>query len=101
MTIKPGVMACLDDDALLRSIEPTTPLEIELARRLSIYADQETPEQIHKSYESEMEQSEFRRQLLNEILILCDQSEDLCDDILIAIDSSPARLWEEPVADGE
>jgi len=58
-------------------------------------------EQIHKSYESEMEQSEFRRQLLNEIRILCDQSEDLCDDILIAIDSSPARLWEEPVADGE
>ena len=92
MTIKPGVMACLDDDALLRSIEPTTPLEIELARRLSIYADQEKPEQIHKSYERDTEQSEFRRQLLNEIRILCDESEDLCDDIMIAFDNSLAEL---------
>lgn len=92
MTIKPGVMACLDDDALLRSVEPKTPLEIELARRLSIYADQETPEQIHKSYESALEQSEFRRLLLNEIRTLCDESEDLCDDIMIAFDNSLVEL---------
>lgn len=92
MKIKPGVMACLDGDALLRSIDPTTPLEIELARRLSIYVDQETPEQIHKSYERDMEQSEFRRQLLNEIRTLRDESEDLCDGIMIAFDNSQVEL---------
>lgn len=90
--IKPGVMPCLDDDALLRSVEPTTPLEAELMRRLSVYAEQETPEQIHRSYDSLMEQSEFRRQLLNEIRTLCDESEDLCDDIMIAFDNSQAEL---------
>lgn len=92
MTITPGVMVCLDDDALLRSIEPTTPLEIELARRLSFYVYLDIPEEIHKSYERDMEQSEFRRQLLNEIRILCDESEDLCDDIMIAFDNSLAEL---------
>jgi len=92
MTIKPGVMACLDDDALLRSIEPTTPLEIELARRLGVYVDQGTPEEIHRSYDGPLEQSEFRRQLLNEIRTLCDESEDLCDDIMIAFDNSLAEL---------
>ena len=92
MTIKPGVMPCLDDDTLLRSIEPTTPLEAELMRRLSIYAGQESPEEIHKNYELSMEQSECRRQLLHEIRILCDESEDLCDDIMIAFDNSLVEL---------
>jgi len=99
MTIKPGVMACLDDDALLRSIEPTTPLEIELARRLEIYAIRETPESIEtkleREYEVRLEQSYFRGELIETILALCEQpgtKKGLIGAIKIALANSQVEL---------
>lgn len=99
MTIKPGVMSCLDDDALLRSIEPTTPLEAELMRRLSIYAGQESPESVEnrleKEYEVRLEQSYFRGQLIEAILELCEQpgtKKGLIGAIKIALENSQVEL---------
>lgn len=99
MTIKPGVMACLDDDALLRSVEPTTPLEAELMRRLSIYAEQETPESIEsrleREYEVRLEQSYFRGEFIEAVLKLCEQSgtkKELVNAIKITFENSQVEL---------
>lgn len=54
-----------------------TPAEKELARRLDTLFKKETEEEMserfEKSYESAMEQSEFRAQCISEILELCEQ----------------------------
>lgn len=77
-----GVISRLDDRELLRAIDQEPPevrtvLEKELARRLEIVVGDETAEEVEarleKSYESAMEQSDFRRDAIAEILELCSQ----------------------------
>lgn len=70
----------MDTPHLLAALEaegPLTPAEKVLAWRLNGLAGQETPKAIEarleKEYESAMEQSEFRAQVIQEILEICEQ----------------------------
>lgn len=83
LILNPGLMANMDDGHLLRSLEceaaiMRTPVELELMRRLDELVGKETPEEVEsrleKTYESALEQSEFRAQLIQEIIALCDKS---------------------------
>lgn len=85
LTLDPTTMALMDDRHLLNALyaEPEimrTSVELELMRRFSETAGGESAEEVEsriaKSYESPLEQSEFRAQALVEILELCDKSPD-------------------------
>lgn len=72
----------------------------ELARVAAELEDIPRPEDIDKTYESPMEQSEFRRQLLEDIQTLCKQAaysrfketKELAAAILKALDDSYVEL---------
>lgn len=73
--MKIGVLNCLNDKDLIRTMDSFSDLsdrEKLLLERLECYAFQESPEEVknrlEKSYESILEQSEFRRQLIEEMI---------------------------------
>lgn len=83
--------------AALEAEGPLTPAERELARRLAEF--EETPEQVEarldRYYESALEQSEFRAQLIQEIVALCDREgtkKDLVKAIKTALENSYVEL---------
>ena len=104
LILNPGLMANMDDGHLLRSLEceaaiMRTPVEMELMRRLDELVGKETPEEVEsrleKTYESALEQSEFRAQLIKEIIELCDKTgskEDLVAAIKTALENSYVEL---------
>ena len=104
LILNPGLMANMDDGHLLRSLEceaaiMRTPVELELMRRLDELVGKETPEEVEsrleKTYESALEQSEFRAQLIKEIIELCDRpgsKKDLVSAIKMALENSYVEL---------
>lgn len=104
LILNPGLMANMDDGHLLRSLEceaaiMRTPVELELMRRLDELVGKETPEEVEsrleKTYESALEQSEFRAQLIQEIIALWDKSgskKDLVTAIKSALENSYVEL---------
>jgi len=69
LIFNPSLMAAMDDGHLLRSLEceaaiMRTPVELELMRRLDELVGEVPPM---------LEQSEFRAQLIQEIIALCDE----------------------------
>ena len=104
LILNPGLMANMDDGHLLRSLEcePSimrTPVELELMRRLDELVGKETPEEVEsrleKTYESALEQSEFRAQLIQEIIALCNKpgtKKDLVAEIKSALENSYVEL---------
>ena len=104
LTLYPGLMANMDDGHLIRSLEcePSimrTPVELELMTRYERLADEladrPTEAEMEKRYESPLEQSEFRAQLIQEIIELCDKSgskKDLVAAIKTALENSYVEL---------
>lgn len=104
LTLFPGLMANMEDDHLIRSLwcEPQimrTPVELELMARCERQADElhdrPTEAEMEKRYESPLEQSEFRAQLIQEIIELCDKSgskKDLVAAIKTALENSYVEL---------
>ena len=104
LILNPGLMANMEDDHLIRSLEcePSimrTPVELELMRRLDELVGKETPEEVEsrleKTYESALEQSEFRAQLIKEIIALCNKpgtKKDLVAEIKSALENSYVEL---------
>ena len=104
LILNPGLMANMDDRHLLRSLEceaaiMRTPVEMELMRRLDELVGKETPEEVEsrleKTYESALEQSEFRAQLIQEIIALCNKpgtKKDLVAEIKSALENSYVEL---------
>jgi len=103
LTLYPGLMANMDDGHLIRSLEcePSimrTPVELELMARCERLADEladrPTEDEMEKWYER-LEQSEFRAQLIEEIIALCDKpgsKKDLVVAIKIALENSYVEL---------
>jgi hypothetical protein len=97
-------MASMDDDHLIRSLEcepaiMRTPVELELIARCerlaNELADRPTETEMEKRYERSLEQSEFRAQLIQEIIELCDKSgskKDLVAAIKTALENSYVEL---------
>ena len=88
LLFNPGLMANMDDGHLIRSLEcePSimrTPVELELMARCERLADEladrPTEAEMEKRYESPLEQSEFRAQLIQEIIELCQEIIELCN----------------------
>ena len=104
LILNPGLMANMDDGHLLRSLEceaaiMRTPVEMELMRRLDELVGKETPEEVEsrleKTYESALEQSKFRAQLIQEIIALCNKpgtKKDLVAEIKSALENSYVEL---------
>ena len=104
LILNPGLMANMDDGHLLRSLEceaaiMRTPVELELMGRLERpadeLADRPTEAEMEKRYESPLEQSEFRAQLIKEIIELCDRpgsKKDLVSAIKMALENSYVEL---------
>ena len=104
LTLYPGLMANMDDGHLIRSLEcePSimrTPVELELMTRcerlVDELADRPTEAEMEKRYESPLEQSEFRAQLIQEIIALCDRpgsKKDLVSAIKLALENSYVEL---------
>ena len=104
LTLQPSLMANMEHDHLIRSLEcepqiMRTPVEMELMRRLDELVGKETPEEVEsrleKTYESALEQSKFRAQLIQEIIELCDKTgskEDLVAAIKTALENSYVEL---------
>ena len=104
LILNPGLMANMDDGHLLRSLEceaaiMRTPVEMELMGRLERLADEladrPTEAEMEKWYESPLEQSEFRAQLIKEIIELCDRpgsKKDLVSAIKMALENSYVEL---------
>ena len=104
LTLYPGLMANMEDDHLIRSLEcepaiMRTPVEFELMARCERLADElaerPTEDEIEKRYESPLEQSEFRAQLIQEIIALCDRpgsKKDLVAAIKMALENSYVEL---------
>ena len=96
LTLYPSLMANMDDGHLIRSLEcePSimrTPVELELMTRCERLVD----ELAEKRYERSLEQSEFRAQLIQEIIELCDKSgskKDLVAAIKTALENSYVEL---------
>lgn len=66
------MITSLSDEELVRSVEQNlpeqnTPLELELLKRLDALTRVESAEEVHKYYERALEQSEFRRQIIEDI----------------------------------
>lgn len=74
-----GLMAAMSDEHLLNALEcgERTYAERELMNRcwrlLGEVAERPTESEMEKRYESPLEQSEFRAQLIEEILALCER----------------------------
>lgn len=102
LAMNPGLLETLDTPHLLAALEaegPLTPAERELAKRLDALASKETAEEIeaqfNKTFESAMEQSEFRAGLIEEIIALCDAPgprKDLVSAIKAALENSYVEL---------
>ena len=104
LTLYPGLMANMDDDHLIRSLEcepaiMRTPVEFELMARCERLSDEvrdrPTEAEMKKRYESPLEQSEFRAQLIQEIIALCDRpgsKKDLVSAIKMALENSYVEL---------
>lgn len=96
----------LSDHHLLNIVDlktNLTDLELELSKRLAQVVDNESAEEVkqrlHKEYESIEEQSEFRRQLIEDILnhieSLCPrykETKELIDHIKTELDESYVEL---------
>ena len=104
LTLNTSLMANMDDGHLLRALEcePSimrTPVELELMKRLDRVVDElrDTPteDEFEKRYELPLEQSEFRAQLIQEIIAICDKpgnKKELIADIKSAIENSYVEL---------
>ena len=104
LTLYPSLMANMDDGHLIRSLEcePSimrTPVELELMARcerlVDELVDRPTEAEMEKRYESPLEQSEFRAQLIQEIIELCNKSgskKDLVAAIKTALENSYVEL---------
>ena len=104
LTLNPGLMANMDDGHLIRSLEcepaiMRTPVEFELMARCERLADEladrPTEAEMEKRYESPFEQSEFRAQLIQEIIALCNEpgsKKDLVAAIKTALENSYVEL---------
>ena len=104
LTLYPSLMANMEDDHLIRSLEcepaiMRTPVEFELMARCERLsdelADRPTKAEMEKRYEIQLEQSEFRAQLIQEIIELCDKSgskKDLVAAIKTALENSYVEL---------
>lgn len=104
LTLYPGLMANMDDGHLIRSLEcepaiMRTPVELELMTRcerlVDELADRPTEAEMEERYERSLEQSEFRAQLIQEIIELCDKSgskKDLVAAIKTALENSYVEL---------
>ena len=104
LTLQPSLMANMGHDHLIRSLEcepqiMRTPVELELMARCERLADElaerPTEEEMEKRYESPLEQSEFRAQLIQEIIALCDKpgnKKDLVVAIKMALENSYVEL---------
>lgn len=95
-------MERMETSHLLASLEAEghlTPAEKELAKRLDDLVGEETAEEVEsrleKTYESALEQSEFRAQLIQEIIALCDRpggKKELTSAIKSALENSYVEL---------
>lgn len=104
LTLYPGLMANMEDDHLIRSLEcepaiMRTPVEFELMARCERLSDELrdrlTEAEMEKRYESPLEQSEFRAQLIQEIIALCNRpgsKKDLVSAIKMALENSYVEL---------
>lgn len=104
LTLYPSLMANMEDDHLIRSLEcePSimrTPVELELMARCERLADEladrPTEAEMERRYESPLEQSEFRAQLIQEIIDLCDRpgsKKDLVAAIKMTLENSYVEL---------
>ena len=102
LALNPHLMEQMETRHLLSSLAaegPLTPAERELSRRLEGLVGEETPEEIEsrleKTYESALEQSEFRAQLIQEIIDLCDRpgnKKDLVSAVKYALENSYVEL---------
>lgn len=104
LTLQPSLMANMEHDHLIRSLEcepqiMRTPVELELMARCERLADEladrPTEAEMEKRYESPLEQSEFRAQLIKEIIELCDRpgsKKDLVSAIKMALENSYVEL---------
>ena len=104
LTLYPSLMANMEDGHLIRSLEcepqiMRTPVELELMARcerlVDELADRPTEAEMEKRYESPLEQSEFRAQLIQEIIALCDKpgsKKDLVVAIKTALENSYVEL---------
>ena len=101
LTLYPSLMANMDDGHLIRALEcepaiMRTPVEFELMARCERLSDElhEARDLIALADES-LEQSEFRAQLIQEIIELCDKSgskKDLVAAIKTALENSYVEL---------
>ena len=100
LILNPGLLDSMDDGHLIRSLEcePSimrTPVELELMVRCERLADELAEVEMEKRYESQLEQSEFRAQLIQEIIELCDKpgsKKDLVAAIKTALENSYVEL---------
>jgi len=104
LILEPGLMANMEDGHLLASLraEPSiirTAVELDLIERMERLLDEleerPTEGEMEKRYESPLEQSEFRAQLIQEILSLCDKpgsKKDLVTAIKMARENSYVEL---------
>jgi hypothetical protein len=104
LIFEPGLMANMEDGHLLASLrtEPSiirTAVELDLIERmerlLDELADRPTEDEMEKRYESPLEQSEFRAQLIQEIIELCNKpgsKKDLVTAIKTALENSYVEL---------
>ena len=105
LILNAACMSLMSDEHLITSLYAqagpltSTPAEMELLRRLEAALDKidsrPTEEQMAKKYESRLEQSEFRAQLIEEIIELCDKpgsKKDLVAAIKMALENSYVEL---------
>ena len=102
LAMNPYLMEQMETRHLLAALAaegPLTPAEKELSRRLDELVGEETSEEIEhrleKTYERALEQSEFRAQLIQEIVALCDRpgnKKDLVTAIKCALENSYVEL---------
>ncbi|MBK6587890.1 MAG: hypothetical protein IPG22_06200 [Acidobacteria bacterium] len=100
--MNPFLMERMDSPHLLAALETEghlTPAEKELAKRLGDLVGEETAEEIEsrleKTYARVIEQSEFRAQLIQEVIALCDRpgsKKDLISAIKSALENSYVEL---------
>ncbi len=99
--ISAGVMNCLNDRELVRMLDSMSnelsETELLLLDRLSHYTDRESPQEVEnrleKSYESIVEQSEFRAQLIDQMLEVSKEWPKKYNKILsVMIDNSYVEL---------
>lgn len=104
LQLQPSLLSQMQDDHFLAALntEPCflrTSVELELMHRLDVLAANELPENVEsrleKEYEVQLEESEFRVNLIREIQLLCEQpgsKKDLVDSMNSAILNSLVEL---------